>query len=115
MAYTYKKCSKCGSDKEENKGAYCKPCSAKYYKIYRFKRANGPNINKKGLESFVNGIIQNSYLIDFQDISNIIFFYSIITNDITEYNKYNSGKQVLLMWNRILEHLDKIKDKKKYI
>ena len=70
-----------------------------------------PNINIEGLHNFIQKIKNQAYFIDFFDMSNIIFFYSIITYDIYEYDKYNSGKQIKLMWDRII----KFYNNKKYI
>jgi hypothetical protein len=94
------KCSKCHSIKENPKGVYCRRCSTEYYRIYRLNRKT-PNVNLKGLKDFIDKIKQNRYYIDFDDISTIIFFYQIITTDITEYDKYRTGKQIKMMWDMI--------------
>lgn len=95
-------------------GSYCKKCSAEYYRIYRLKKKE-PNINLDGLETFINKIKRSCYYIDFYDISTIIFFYQIITSDIYEYNKYKTGKQIKMMWDRIYNFYNKKIDKQKNI
>jgi hypothetical protein len=105
-----KKCSKCGVDTNGRNNSYCSKCSSEYYKLYRAKKKD-PNINIEGLHNFIEKIKRNNYYIDFYDISTIIFFYSIITEDIHEYDKYRTGKQIKLMWDRIINFYNK----KKYI
>jgi hypothetical protein len=104
-----KKCSKCKEPNDTN-NSYCKSCSSEYYKLYRLRKKD-PNINIEGLHNFIEKIKRNAYYIDFYDISIIIFFYSIITYDIHEYDRYKGGKQIKLMWDRII----KFYNNKKYI
>lgn len=94
------KCSKCDSIKENPNGVYCRKCSTEYYRVYRLNRKT-PNVNLKGLKDFIDKIELNNYYIDFDDISTIIFFYQIITPDITEYDKYRTGTQIKMMWDMI--------------
>lgn len=105
-----KKCPKCNNSIDTYNGSYCKKCASEYYKLYRLRKKD-PNINIDGLHSFIEKIKRSAYYIDFYDISNIIFFYNIITYDIHELDKYNSGKQIKLMWDRII----KFYNNKKYI
>jgi hypothetical protein len=112
--YVYKKCSRCGVDKLQSKTTYCKACSSLYHKNYRLNK-KVPNIKIDGLEDFIEEVIKNKYLVTFDEISTIIFFYQIITSDITEYNRYSTGKQIKLMWDRILQYYNKRKDKQKNI
>lgn len=109
MEIKSRNCSKCGED-NNSRNSYCKKCASSYYKLYRLRKKD-PNINIEGLHSFIEKIKRQAYYIDFYDISNIIFFYSIITADIHEYDKYKSGKQIKLMWDRIV----KFYNNKKYI
>lgn len=104
-----KKCSGCGKE-ISTPSNYCKKCSSNYYKQYRLRKKE-PNINLSGLERFIQKIKNTNYYIDFNDISTIIFFYSLITIDIYEYDKYSAGRQIKLMWDRILKYYNK----KKYI
>jgi uncharacterized OB-fold protein len=97
------KCSKCGSIKENPKGSYCRKCSIEYYRIYRLNRKT-PNVNLDGLKDFIYKIEKSRYYIDFNDISTIIFFYQIITIDITEYDRYRTGKQIKMMWDKICNY-----------
>lgn len=101
MEIKSKKCSKCGQTNETT-NSYCIECSREYYKLYRLRKKD-PNINIEGLHNFIEKIKRQAYYIDFFDMSNIIFFYNIITYDIHEYDKYKSGKQIKLMWDRIIK------------
>jgi len=111
---TNMKCSKCNNIKENPNGVYCRKCSSEYYRIYRLNRKT-PNVNLKGLKDFIDRIKNNSYFIDFDDMSTIIFFYQIVTSDINEYNKYRTGKQIKMMWDRICDFYNKSIDKQKNI
>jgi hypothetical protein len=105
-------CSKCGVQKENPNGVYCRKCSTEYYRVYRLNRKT-PNVNLKGLKDFIDKIQLNRYYIDFDDISTIIFFYQIITSNITEYDKYRTGKQIKMMWDMIYDfYYKKINTKK---
>lgn len=108
------KCSKCYGIKTNPNSSYCKKCASEYYRIYRLNKKE-PNINIDGLSDFIEKIIKSSYFIDFEDISTIIFFYQIITSDITEYDKYKSGRQIKLMWDRIYNFYSKKINKQKNI
>lgn len=108
-----RKCSKCGGTNEKN-SSYCKKCSTEYYRLYRLNRKE-PNVNIDGLKNFIEKVLKNSYFIDFEDISTIIFFYQIITSDIYEYDKYKSGKQIKMMWDRIYNFYNKKIQKQKNI
>jgi len=99
--YTYKVCSLCKEDKIENRNPYCKECSREYSKRYRLLKKSKPNINMDGLGTFIKKIEGQNLDVDFSDINNILFFYEIITTNINEYDHYNSGKQIKLMWDRI--------------
>lgn len=102
MGYLYRKCSRCGIDKNPNRTAYCKECSADYYKTYKFIRRTKSNISVEGVGLFIKRIVNNRYLIEFKDINTIIFFYELLTHNMNEYNNYGSGEQILMMWKRIL-------------
>jgi len=108
------KCSKCYGIKENSTASYCKKCSTEYYRIYRLNRKE-PNVNVEGLGDFIEKIIKNNYFVDFDDISTIIFFYQIITSDITEYDRYRTGKQIKMMWDKIYNFYSKKIDKQKNI
>lgn len=110
--YIYRRCSRCQVEKEHNRSAYCKKCSSDYYRQYKFEKLTKPNINISGLQAFVDRVKKNSYLIDFQDISTIIFFYQILTTNIYEYNNLPTGTQIYKMWRRILNYLSKEKKQK---
>lgn len=99
-------CSKCSSIKENPNGVYCRKCLTEYYRVYRLNRKT-PNVNLKGLKDFIDKIKLNNYYIDFDDMSTIIFFYQIITADITEYDRYRTGKQIKMMWDKICAFYDK--------
>ena len=101
-----KKCSKCNVNNIDTKSSYCKKCASEYYRLYRARKKE-PNINIDGLAAFIQKIKRNNYYIDFYDISNIIFFYTIITDDIHEYDKYRTGKQIKMMWDRIINFYNK--------
>jgi hypothetical protein len=109
MEIKSKKCSKCG-ELNNSSNSYCSKCAREYYKLYRLRKKD-PNINIEGLQHFIQKIKRQALYVDFYDISNIIFFYTIITYDIHEYDKYKSGKQIKLMWDRII----KFYNNKKYI
>lgn len=105
--YKYKKCAKCKGDKEENRSPYCKDCSKTYGKNYRLVKKLKPNVNLAGLGAFIKRIERNSLFIDFEDINIILFFYEIITDNINEYDNYKSGKQIVLMWEKIKKYYHK--------
>lgn len=101
-----KKCSKCNVNIIDTTSSYCKKCASEYYRLYRIRKKE-PNINIDGLNNFIHKIKKNNYYIDFYDISNIIFFYTIITDDIHEYDKFRTGKQIKMMWDRIINFYNK--------
>jgi hypothetical protein len=112
-----KKCSKCYTIIESTwvtTSTYCRDCSSEYYKTYRLNK-KPPNVKVEGLGEFIQKIIKNNYYIDFDDISIIIFFYQIITADITEYDRYRTGKQIKLMWDKIYNFYVKKINKQKNI
>lgn len=102
-------CSKCQSLKDNPKFSYCAKCRSEYSKNYKRKKKS-PNIVPSGLSDFVQYIKKSNYNVDFNDISNIIFFYSIITDDIHEFDNFKSGEQIKKMWDVILDY-----HQKKYI
>jgi hypothetical protein len=99
--YKYKVCSLCKQHKIENRNPYCRGCSKTYSKNYRLIKKLKPNVNLIGLGNFIKKVQSQRHFIDFSDINNIIFFYEIITTNINEYDQYKSGKQIVLMWQRI--------------
>lgn len=109
----FSRCSKCKKDKISNGSPYCRPCGAQYQRDYQFKKQKLPNIDIKGLKFFIEGIKKNNYFVDFKDIFNIMFFYEVITNDISEFDLDDdgkvmaSGKQIFKMWNKILDFYSK--------
>jgi hypothetical protein len=100
-SYKYKICALCKKDKEENRSPYCNPCGKEYGRNYRMIKKLKPNVNMEGLGAFIKKIERANYYIDFNDMLVILFFYEIITKNINEYDQYNSGKQIYLMWKRI--------------
>ncbi len=120
--YTYKICSKCKQEKEENSKRYCRDCSKAYDIDYRKKRSIKTNIDIDGLGSFINHIIScNNYLnrknntnddiyMDDTDIKNLLFFYELISFNVNEYDNNKKGKpnncwkQYLLMWAKVFKY-----------
>lgn len=105
--YTYKKCSRCRLDKYENRNPYCRPCSREYHSLNKKYKQVKIDINKDGLEYFINKIKKQALWIDFDDINNILFFYELITDNIHEYSVIDGeevpgGEQIKLMWDDIL-------------
>lgn len=114
MGYIYKKCSRCGLDKKWNRSAYCSVCSREYHRMYKILKSKKPSININGLKDFIDKIEKNRYYIDFADINIILFFYEILSTNLNEYNDYPTGKQIQLMWKRIM-HYYKINTQQKNI
>jgi hypothetical protein len=108
------KCSKCYAEKETITYSYCKKCAKEYYKNYRINK-KPPNVNVDGLGEFIQKIVKNNYCVDFDEISIIIFFYQIITSDINEYDRYRTGKQIKMMWDKIYNFYTKKINTKKNI
>jgi len=110
--YRYKNCSRCKKLKDENRNPYCRECSRSYGKRYRLIKKLRPNVNIEGLGSFIAKVKKDN-LVDLSDMNIIIFFYEIITDNINEYDDFNSGKQLTLMWERINEYYNKKTSSKK--
>lgn len=110
--YTYKVCSKCKLDKEENRSSYCPQCIRDYGKLRRFLNNAKPNIGIKSLENFIVKVERDNLHIGLADIKAILFFYEILTKDMGEYDDYTSGKQIILMWCDLLVYY--VKNKKEH-
>jgi hypothetical protein len=105
------KCYLCKKDKEHNASGYCKPCGTKYYRERRDK------INKKeysydDIQRFREHIIHNHYLIDLNELNTIISIYCDIVTNINEYDNLSSGKQIMKMWDKIMNYKEIIKEPK---
>jgi hypothetical protein len=104
--YVYSVCSLCKTEKDKNRSPYCKKCSREYGREYRVNKKLKPNVNIEGLEAFINKIKRGHYYIDFNDLNVILFFYEIISTDINEFDEFNSGKQIRLMWEKVLAYYE---------
>jgi hypothetical protein len=105
--YLYKKCALCEVIKEPNRSPYCKSCASDYGRKWRILRKLKPNVNIEGLGNFIEKIKRQNHNIGFDDILVILFFYEIITDNINEYDKYKSGRQIYLMWQKINRYYNK--------
>jgi hypothetical protein len=110
--YKYKICSICKLPKDENRNPYCKQCSKKYAKTYRLNKKLKPNVNLKGLYSFIIKIKEQNYMADDKDMLTILFFYEIITLNINEYDKYDVELQLNYMFRRLIRYYRKEMSKK---
>lgn len=125
----YSNCSKCKKDKTKNRAPYCAPCQKEYQRKNRQLLLLTPNINIEGLKSWmlmienrtIDIVGQKNFdtgrymLIGLEDISDIIFFWEIISYDMSKYDEYSSGRQIKLMWEDIMDFYRENKDNKKEI
>lgn len=124
----YSKCCKCKQEKNTNRATYCPSCSREAQALWRLNRSMkcDVGVNIEGLTRFIRGIERRTIetvgqknfdtgkfmLIDFNDISNIVFFFDIIS-DIGKYDDYKGGEQVKMMWDDLMDYWEKHSDNKR--
>lgn len=96
LCYIKDTCAKCGKIKE-TKSHYCRSCQKARNRLVR----NRIRTTKDEIREFCLSVINNKMMITIYDINNIITYYQFVSSNTVEYDMYDPGKQIQLMFKKI--------------